>query len=357
MKGLRRWMAWSATMVMLAGLIALTAFHIAARPSLALATRAAARNDRIETLRLALDELSSHPGDATSARLAARAYSELLHADRAEPLWTIARRGLGLSLDDQHVRALGLMRSNLREEAVAAYLEILREHPTDGLALRRLATIQWTRGRVDEALPIARRLAAVPGQEIAGLSLQATLQHEAGRIDEALALFRQIVRRDPGLANLPIAETVFWKEFSEDLLARGQAAEVLERITPVAARLSDPLMLDIQGIALELTGDPAGAEASWKRSIAVDPTRATPYRNLGRVALGRNALDDSVANLREAIKREPDSYEPTYNLSLALRRQGHAEAAREVARRAEQIRGAARKTVAPATPAAGTTPP
>src|SRR5262249_45485677 len=114
--------------------------------------------DYLLALRRALDQLDQRPGDADARRLAALSLSQFDYATEAEPYYALARLRERLSVEDLHIRAMGLSRGNLRERAVAAYKEILELVPDDPEALQKLAAIDYSLSQYQEALALAQRL-------------------------------------------------------------------------------------------------------------------------------------------------------------------------------------------------------
>ena len=74
-------------------------------------------------LQHALDHLERRPWSRDAALLAGRCLSRLDYADQAEPYY---RRAGRLLLQDQQVRAYGLVRGPHPELAIPAYREIIR---------------------------------------------------------------------------------------------------------------------------------------------------------------------------------------------------------------------------------------
>lgn len=338
MPAFRTIVAWGFTLLVFSALATLTAYNLAARPALAKAKLAERHKNTVSVLAAALDELAEHPRDPRAARLAALSLSALIYADKAEPYYAIARSQELLSTADLHVRALGLARSNQREQALAAYREILESHPNDPLALQRASTLEWTEGELYKAYELATRLAKTQEGAIAGLTLQGTLHHEADHPREAVSFYEQVLKRDPQLRQLPIAESVFWKEFAEDLLRSGRAGESRGYLSDAAVRFNDPILYNLLGLSHEAMEEIPAAEDAWRLANQLDPTSGQPLKNLGRTALQRGSLADAERLLRASLERDPSSYEANYLMSLTLRRQGRLDEAKQYLTKAQEIR-------------------
>ena len=162
--------------------------------------------DYVRALQLALDYLDNHPSHGETARLAALCLSHLDYPAHAEAYYRMAGGTGRMSLDDLHIRAIGLARGNLRDQAIAAYQEILARRTDDPLALQRLAAIYYSRSQYQETLQVAGRLAQAsdPKWAVAGYSLIGTVHHEQHHFELAVEANRQVAERDPELKLLTV---------------------------------------------------------------------------------------------------------------------------------------------------------
>ena len=181
----RRPVPWVRGLI-LAGVGGLTLWHDLRAPDRREARAAYARGDVPTALRRALDRLDRHPRDGDAAWIAARCYSQLIHADEAGPYCEAAARAADLSTDDLQVRALGLPRSNRSEQAIAAYEEILRRDPENPTALQRLAAVRWLRSEIKQALDLAGRLSRIPSHAAVGHVMLAEIHHDPNRSPDRL---------------------------------------------------------------------------------------------------------------------------------------------------------------------------
>src|SRR5262249_23205349 len=133
----RRMRALSFVSILIA-LSVVTAWNVTRSEALAEAERAYARVELVDCLQHALDYLERRPWSRDAALLAARCLSRLDSADQAEPYFGRAGR---LSLQDQQIRAYGLVRGAHPERAIPAYREILRLETDNVTAMRRLAAV------------------------------------------------------------------------------------------------------------------------------------------------------------------------------------------------------------------------
>src|SRR5689334_13166296 len=99
---LRRSATLPGALVLLVGLLALTAWNVTRSAALARARQAYARGELVPCLEAALDHLQRRPWSSEAALLAARCLSRLDYASAAEVYYERAGR---LSLGDAQIRA------------------------------------------------------------------------------------------------------------------------------------------------------------------------------------------------------------------------------------------------------------
>jgi tetratricopeptide (TPR) repeat protein len=297
------------------------------------------RPDYVRALQRALDHLDHYPADVAAARLAALCLSQLDFAAHAEPYYEIARGKSQLALDDLHVRAIGLARGNLREQAIAAYQDILERWPDDPLALQRLAAIYYSRSQYREALKIASRLAqsSDPQWAVAGYSLIGTVHHDELHPDLAVEADEQVLKLDPELKLLTVPVEMFWADFAEDLINSGRAADA-RRFLHRALRSGDnPSLINLLGAAYFVDGEDADAEQCWKHATALDPKFDRPWLNLGKLAMRRGRWAEAANHLETALAIDPQAFEPLYQLSLVARRLGRIQDAEQFRKQASEV--------------------
>jgi tetratricopeptide (TPR) repeat protein len=294
--------------------------------------------DYVRALQLALDYLEKHPSDGETARLAALCLSQLDYAAQAEPYYRIARGAGQLHLDDLHIRAVGLARGNLRDQAIAAYLEILERWTDDPLALQRLAAVYYSRAQYQETLKVASRLAQAsdPKWVVAGYSLIGTVYHDQQHFELAVEANKKVVERDPELKLLTVPAELFWADFAEDLIETGRAADA-RRFLQRALRAGDnAALVNLLGAACYADSEETDAEQCWKHATAIDPNFDRPWLNLGKLAMRRGQLAEAASLLETAHAIDSQAFEPLYQLSLIYRRLGRVKDSEQFAKQAAQ---------------------
>jgi protein O-mannosyl-transferase len=168
-----------------------------------------------------------------------------------------------------------------------AYLDVLINY---GAELLRA-------GQYAEAIPVLRRAEAINSRtELIHLKLGLAFQ-KSGATREALESYRKAGQLNP--AN--------WS-----VLLRGENSEYLAL-----------------GMMLEEAGDVAGAEDSFRRSLAVDPESSTANFYLGNVLMKSGNLDDAMRSYRRALELRPGYPQAHANLGTALLSAGRVSEAVE----------------------------
>jgi tetratricopeptide (TPR) repeat protein len=296
--------------------------------------------DYVLALRRTLDHLKNHPSDPEGSRLAALCLSRLDYAAEAEAYYARARAEGGLSLDDLHVRAFGLSRGNFREQAIAAYKEILERQPDDAEALQKLAAIYYSVKWYPEALSVAERLSrsSITSRAVAGYALMGVVHHEEHRPGLAVAADEKVLELDPQLKTLTLPADLFFADLAQDLIDTGRAADARRHINRIVDQRDDPALIDILGSAYFAEGQEDDAEHCWKRVTEIEPSFHRPWLNLGKLALRRGRLDDAIPYFEKAHSLDRTIYEPAYQLSLAYRRLGRAQDSERYRKLAESLR-------------------
>jgi hypothetical protein len=81
--------------------------------------------------------------------------------------------------------------------------------------------------------------------------------------------------------------------------------------------MADAEELNQRGLDLSDQGDDAGAEASYRTAIDVDPTWAAPYYNLGLLCKYQSRWQDSLAWNQRAVEMDTDHEAAWWNLGIA----------------------------------------
>jgi Flp pilus assembly protein TadD len=163
-----------------------------------------------------------------------------------------------------------------------------------------------------------------PNQPKVEISLGTALL-ETGSPGEAAEVFRKVISRfpqDAGAQNgLGIA-----------LVQLGKPAAALDPLRKAAAAAPDPRLYRTLGVAENLLGQNAQAEADYSRGLALAPDDPGLNNNLGlSMALSGN-FDGAIAVLRRAARGPNATPQTRQNLALALGLAGRTTEAAQMAR-------------------------
>jgi tetratricopeptide (TPR) repeat protein len=293
--------------------------------------------------------------DPSSGDVATRRTSLLVTLGRAEE--ALADLRTALEADPQAVALYAIAaQAALATGDIAGAEALLRRHievDASAASLSNLALFLNQLGRTGEAAELLAELPEIadPVQRIELQYLAITLRIEAGDLEEARARVEAFGREYP-------RNPRFGYLLARIELAEGDAKAAASRLTEVLTRLDRPDVKHLLGVALEQSGDQAGAElryglatqenpqqlpswlgllrtleaqGKWERAaevatrvIQISPVGALPYQALAnaKVALGRP--EEAEQQLRDYLARNPKLSGPRVALSLTLRRQGRA---------------------------------
>lgn len=311
----RRFWRW---LVLLAGLLGLTAWNVTRSSELSAARQAYARGELAPCLSHALNHLGRQPWNRDARLLAARCLSQLDYADQAETYY----KGAGvLDLGTSQIRAFGLVRGNHREAAIRAYEQILERWPDNVTALRRLAAVQFTQKDIPQVHALADRLISLPDGESIGYTLRGAVAHTEHDREGAVAAFTRVLQVDPDLRRMPLPRREFWTYFAEDLIKTGQlddAARYLRRALEEEKAPDAELMCTL-GQAYVLRGMFDDAERCYRQAAEWAPADYLPHSRLGEIELQRQQPEAALKHLEAAHKLAPRQLDVLYRLASVYR--------------------------------------
>ncbi|AWW73639.1 hypothetical protein CD351_04260 [Erythrobacter sp. KY5] len=174
---------------------------------------------------------------------------------------------------------------------------------------------------------------AAPGKVAPQSEVDAlTALYREGRIEAALALAQVLLRKFPGTPAAWNLAGVCARMLGKTDLAQ-ECFTSLETLSPAFA--GAPYNL---GLVLEDGGDFAGAEAAYRRAIAIDPSLAQARNNLGGVLASQGRIDEAIAQLEQACALRPELPEIHNTHANALKKAGRIADARAAYSRALEAR-------------------
>jgi tetratricopeptide (TPR) repeat protein len=286
-------------------------------------------------------------------RMAPQQASQVRSEPPASPLMAAAPEAQPATIDDALHRALADQQAGRRQEAEAAYRQILEVAPRHADALVNLGRVLRELDRPAEAEASLRKALEVrPNSADAHLALGMTLR-ALGRSSEAEASYREALRLNPDNPfahyNLGVALHALDRSEQAEICFRnalrlrpdlaeahnglGVALSAMGRMAEAETSLRQAIALrpgfadacSNLGIALRALGRPEDAEASYREALRLRPDSADTHNNLGNTLLDMGRLEEAAASFREALRLRPDAPEPHRNLSAALLAAGRYE--------------------------------
>ncbi|ASG22701.1 tetratricopeptide repeat protein [Nitrospirillum viridazoti] len=178
-------------------------------------------------------------------------------------------------------RAQAALAAGRMADAATLYREVVARWPHDGAGWLALSVAAAALGQADDALAAAEQAAFLLPAYAPAWANVAEQRRQAGRMEEAGTAYAHLA----ALPSLPA-----------DL-----AADAENGLALVARHNGQPLV----------------AEAHWRRAIALDPTFAGAYANLGKMLFDQQAMHAARAALRQAVSLDPANGGTRMNLALA----------------------------------------
>jgi len=205
------------------------------------------------------------------------------------------------------------------EKAKALYGGILRLHPDEPSALKRLAEIELNGGDPAFALELLQRASTTSTVDAGlcyGMATALRLMGDAKGFRLALeAALRINVNYPPAVYDIAL---IYQQEKD---FARAQRA--YQRL--VAGGAQDPNTFFNAGVAAFKHGDLVSAERWFHASAMIDPKAPRSFINLGMIYRTWGYVKEAVACLERAVALAPDSPEAHWNLANALLVSGDLE--------------------------------
>ena len=203
---------------------------------------------------------------------------------------------MAFSVARRMAEAADLLRSGKRDEAVAAFEQVIRHDPSHLQALYHIGSIAYQMGKDQRAIELLSRAKAVDANQPQILNVLSLSQRRQGEFVPAI-----------------------------DNLKRAIA------LAPQSAPLHNNL-----GSIQEEVDDVAAAAESYKRAVNIDPSYATAHFNLGGLQQTANELADAANSLQTAVELQPEYVPAWTRLSRVLCEDGRQELAAELLGKASQ---------------------
>lgn len=248
--------------------------------------------------------------------------------------------------------AFGHHQAGRIDQAAKLYRSVLQQDPKHFEARHLLGVACLQQGRLEEARREIGAALEINPREAAVHNNLGTVWLRLGDLAQARVCFEAALKLRPGD---PDANT----NLGAVLLRLGEgAAAVAPLRKALAQRQSAPLRTQL-GLALEQSGDPAGALKCYEQALALDATDAAAAGNRAALLARTGRLEEARAALEDLARRSPKSADVHANLGAVRRDSGDLAGAQESLRAALKLDPAlfaARQTLAAALLDAGDLP-
>jgi tetratricopeptide (TPR) repeat protein len=324
-----------AILAMLVALSTLTVWNVTRSDALDAARRSYTRGDLATCLRHSLDYLHRRPWSRDAALLAAHCLNRLDYAEAAEAYY---QRAGDLSLSDLQTRAYGLARGPHPEHAIPVFNEILARSPENVTAMRRLAAVLLAQNQTEELLELAQRLDRTSHGAVIGSTLRGVVYHNNHNPQQAVVAFKRVLELDPQLRETPLARSLFWSHFADDLARSGQFDDARRVLIEAVAKDSSPSLLNRLGQTYFLQGDFDAAERCFRQSADLDPNQYEAYVHLSKLAIQRQDRQEALMQLNRARAVAPREQSVLYGLVSVYRQLGRTSEADQVQETLKELR-------------------
>ena len=207
-----------------------------------------------------------------------------------------------------------------RQDAIAAWQQVLQRQPTDYIAQQYLIELYAQQGQRAAALTLLETLRQTMPE--ANFLMQFAFHLEEVRLhDLADQVYRTAAHLDQHLAEAPY-------RLGKNALRAGRYKEAIGHFQQTLQR--HPGLVDaVQGMGLAYAeqGQTAQAEAQFQAVLRLVPDFAEAYTHLGKLYAGTGRLDQAATAYRTVLKLQPEQAQGYHNLGTVLAAQGQAEAA------------------------------
>jgi tetratricopeptide (TPR) repeat protein len=244
-----------------------------------------------------------------------------------------ALREAGATMNGDTLNLLGaaLKGNGQLEPAIAAYRQAAQENPQDERNYVDLATVSMEHQSPATALDILDAGIAQNPRSAALLALRGAVRAQMGENDAATEDFEAADQLQPSRLYGAVGLSVLFRDSS-----KLQQAERLLR-TRLRSHSSDPTLNYLLADVLVREGAAPGetrfseARRLLHKAVAIDPTLAVAYGELGKLDLKTGHTQEAIAELEKGVHYDPTDRTSLNQLVAAYRRVGRTEDAARLA--------------------------
>jgi tetratricopeptide (TPR) repeat protein len=252
---------------------------------------------------------------------------------------------------NQYLRGYALELNGSRDDAIKAYLEVLKLNPNAFAAQARLSAVYLQQRRNREALTYAQQVVSAQPQSVAAHFAYAQALFETGdlaRAEQELVLLSKATPSSPDIPlwlgrvyenrhDLGRARQFYQRAFdmqpdglgalaglmSVDFAEKKPAAALGRIQAQLTKKPQDIRLLSLYGLAQLQTRDFSHAAETYQKIIDASPGNLDAYGKLAGIYVAQNRLDEAKARYEEIVKRQPKSVAAETMLGMILAHQNN----------------------------------
>lgn len=223
-----------------------------------------------------------------------------------------------IELEQTMTEASNAFREGRTDDAIRGYRNVIERRPDTEDAYRKLALVYWRTGQPQVAIAV----------------LETALRNGVTQDEVKIRLGEYLARTGQTAKAIKLL-TAFAGDDPDALIALGNTYQLAGRTADAIKTFEHLSSVDPKngmaheniGIAKLQAKDFAGAEASLRKAIDVDPSLAGAYTALGVVYARTNRRDDAITAWQRAVSIDAGDFSAMYNLIVNLIEAGRGQEA------------------------------
>jgi tetratricopeptide (TPR) repeat protein len=241
------------------------------------------------------------------------------------------------------------------KRGIADFSRFLERHPNEHAVRERLASLLLEDDQWDRAIAEYRKLLGVAPDDPNIQTRLGNALRGKGLLDEAISAYQEAIRRkaDYSWAHYNLGDALQAKGRLDEAIAEYLEAIRLNKDRPEAQnKVGNPMFVsfglaghekDYASVhnnlanALYLQGRLDEAIAEYRQALQLDKNSFENHSNLGNALRTKGLLEEAIAECREAVRLNKDFARAHCNLGLALQQQGEFREALEELRQGHEL--------------------